>query len=266
MSAPGEWRGACLPGIGAATVVLVTGGTGAIGRAVATAFRELGASVAVVARSAPGVEEATGSWAGGGLGLAADIAAPDEAARVVGAVVQRWGHLDVVVQSAAIGDGLAPLEGIRADVIDRVLATNVKGIILVAQAAAAVMRPRGTGVIINVASIAGHRTMLGHTVYGAAKAGVLHATRVLATELGPDGIRVNSVSPGQTPTVLTDVDDAPGTGAGRPSPGGDVSRIPSRRRGVLDDYVGPVLFLASDLANYVNGVDLLVDGGAAIVR
>ena len=245
--------------------MLVTGGTGAIGGAVARAFYELGAFVSIVARSPDAVREVTGPWGDHGLGIAADIADPRGVAEAVSTTVDRWGRLDVVVQSAAVGDGLARLEDIRPDVIDRVLATNLKGVVLVAQAAANVMRPQGGGTIVNVGSIAGHRTMLGHTVYGSAKAGLIHATRVLATELGPDGIRVNSVSPGQTPTVLTGVDDPPGTG-GRPSPIGDLSRIPSRRRGVLDDYVGPILFLASHLSAYVNGVDLLVDGGAAVVR
>jgi len=102
-------------------------------------------------------------------------------------------------------------------------------------------------------------------VYGATKAAVVRMARQLAVELGPDGIRVNSVSPGQTPTVLRGVDEPPG-GPPVAARGGGEAAIPLRRRGRLDDYAGPVLFLASDLAAYVTGIDLLVDGGVAIRR
>jgi NAD(P)-dependent dehydrogenase (short-subunit alcohol dehydrogenase family) len=96
---------------------------------------------------------------------------------------------------------------------------------------------------------------------------VNHLTRYLAGELSQDGITVNSVSPGQTPTALRTAKDAPGT---RPEPAGrdiyDAPGTPLGRRGVLDDYVGPVLFLASNLAQYVTGANIVVDGGVILTK
>lgn len=201
------------------------------------------------------------------LPLVGDVAEERDGVAAVDALTDAWGRVDLLVHCAGVADGKHRLEELDPNVIERVLAINVKGALLMAKAVARPMRRAGSGCIINVASIAAYRAAVGGSVYGASKAGLIHATRILAVELGPDGIRVVCVSPGLTPTVLRDVADPPG-GRLDPSTGssGTTEAIPLRRRGELDDYVGPILFLASDLARYVTGLDLLVEGGASVVR
>lgn len=262
-----DWDGLCLPGIGAGTRALVTGGAGAIGRRSAERLLGLGASVAIMSRSAPSVRSTAEALAGAGregrvIGEAGDVASEADVRRVVERVGAQWGGLDLLVHCAAVGDDTA-LADLGQDLVESLLATNVAGTLLVAKVAAEMMGPGSA--IINVASVMAHRVWPERTLYATSKAAVVHATRALAAELGPRGIRVNSVSPGNTPTVLTAVGDRPGQSQPA-SPGGPVARIPLRRRGCLDDYVGPVLFLASGLAAYTTGVDIVVDGGLIGLR
>lgn len=246
--------------------MLITGGTGAIGLRLAEAFADLGARVAVTSRSAGRAAKEAARLRHGGeaIGIRADVAVPQDARDAVGQVISSWGRLDVLVQCAALGDH-STFDRLEAAAIDALLGANVKGVLLVAQAAAEPMKAQGRGRIINVASIMAHRGGDHHAAYGATKAAVVYTSRSLSVELGPYGITVNSVSPGSTPTVLRELGDEPGSAA-QPTRNSGAGRIPLRRRGHLDDYVGPILFLASDLARYVTGADILVDGGLAIVR
>jgi NAD(P)-dependent dehydrogenase (short-subunit alcohol dehydrogenase family) len=263
-----NWSSVALPGIGQDTVVLITGGTGALGTRFAQAFLTLGARVAVLSRTPDRVQEVVADLGFGDrvIGIAADVAREQEAASAVQQVLNRFGRLDVLVQSAAIGGG-GRLETITEDDIDAMFSANVKGAVMMAKAAAIPMRAQGAGRIINLSSIVAHRVFTGRAIYGSSKAAVNHLTRYLAGELSADGITVNSVSPGQTPTALRTAKDAPGT---RPAPAGrdlyDAPGTPIGRRGVLDDYVGPVLFLASDLAQYVTGANIVVDGGVILTK
>lgn len=256
-----------LPGIGAGTRALLTGGTGAIGRRCAERLLELGASVAVMSRSPGSVSETVDELKAVGndgrvAGEAGDVGSEADLRRVVERLQRSWGGLDLVVHSGAVGDDTA-LADLDEERIGALLRTNVSGTLLVAKASAAVMAPGSS--IVNVASVMAHRVWPERSLYATSKAAVVHATRALAAELGPRGIRVNSVSPGSTPTVLTALRDPPGSRRS-PSQGGSAARIPLRRRGALDDYAGAVLFLASDLAAYITGVDIVVDGGLTVLR
>ena len=261
-----------LPGISSDTVVFIAGGSGAIGGRAAAVLSRIGARVAIMARSPERVAAAASEAQSGGevLGMAGDIGEAADVEAAVGAAVERFGRLDALVNLAAVGDSGGPLDQLTVDEIDTVIRTNLRGALLLAQTAARPMRELGHGSIINVASIAAHRVTPGRLVYGPSKAALIYLTRQLAGELGPDGIRANSISPGQTPTALRKFTDEPGgdnvlSGGGRDRPT-KTGRIPLGRRGVLDDYVGTILFLISDLSAYVTGTDLLVDGGAAIPR
>lgn len=252
-----------LPGIDSTTRALVTGGTGAIGMRTAERLMAMGARVALMSRSAVAVEEACASLGGDRvLGVAGDVSVEADAGRAAQAVADAWGGIDVLVQCAAVGDD-TPLDGLGEARIGRLLSINVAGTLLMARAVVPRM-PEG-GSIVNVASVMAHRVWPARSLYATSKAAVVHASRALAAELGPNGIRVNSVSPGNTPTVLRAVGEEPG---GRPvsSPPGSGEGIPLRRRGQLDDYVGPILFLASQLAAYTTGVDIVVDGGLVSLR
>lgn len=262
------WGGAevRIPGIDTETVVLITGGAGAIGLRLAEAFLGLGAKVAITSRSADRVEKEAERLRslGAAIGIAGDVSSVTDARAAVGQVLDRWGRLDVLVQCAALGDH-SKLEELDERTIDTLLSTNVKGVILMAQAAAVPMAAQGRGRIVNVGSIMAHRGGDHAAAYGASKAAAVYTSRALSVELCPKGITVNSVSPASTPTVLREPGDEPGSEP-QPARSSSADRIPLRRRGHLDDYVGPVLFFASDLSRYVSGADVLVDGGLAIVR
>jgi NAD(P)-dependent dehydrogenase (short-subunit alcohol dehydrogenase family) len=261
-----------LPGIDKETVVLIAGGSGAIGARTAAVLSRMGARVAVLSRveSTAAAAAAAATSDGEVVGIGADIGQQADVHRAVQAVLDRWGHLDALVNLAAVTDSHGPLSGVTLTEIDTVLRTNLVGALLLSQACAEPMRERCRGSIVNASSIAGRRVTRGHSVYGPAKAAVRYLARQLAGELGPYGIRSNSISPGQTPSNLRGFDEeaggSPEATPDRPDRPTSTARIPLARRGTLDDYVGATLFLISDLSAYVTGTDIPVDGGASIVR
>jgi NAD(P)-dependent dehydrogenase (short-subunit alcohol dehydrogenase family) len=262
-----EWGTARIPGLGLETRALVTGGTGAIGREVALALIQLGATVGVIARSEARVgavaAELDALGPGRAVPLAADVVDLDSMRRAADALAGDRG-LDLVVNAAAVGTTAKPFHEIPEAEIDAMLAVNVKGPMIVAQACLPHLE-RARGAIVNVSSIAAHAAHAGHGAYGPTKAAVNRLTVQLAVDLGPAGIRANSVSPGQTPTRLRSWDEAPG---GEPEVATSkvvgADGIPLRRRGELDDYVGAILFLGSAMARYITGVDIPVEGGALV--
>lgn len=260
-----------LPGVGKETVVLIAGGSGAIGSRCAAVLSRIGARTAILGRSRARVEECAASAMGEGevIGLVADITDASAIDSAVQSVAGRWGRLDGLINLAAVSDSGRALEDVTTAEIETVIRTNLMGAIFLAQSCARIMKPQSSGCIVNVATIGAHRVTPGRITYGPAKAGLVHLTKQLAGELGPFGIRVNSISPGQTPTSLRRLDEEPGSApivtetSGNPTP---AKRIALARRGRIDDYVGPILFFLSDLSSYVTGADVLVDGGAAILR
>lgn len=260
-----------LPGVDKETVTLIAGGSGAIGAHCAAILSRMGARTAILGRSPERVAECARDVAADGevVGLAGDITSPADMDNVARSVFERWGRLDGLVNLAAVGDSGRALEDVPPAEIDLVIRTNLMGALFLAQSCARIMKPRSRGCIVNVATIGAHRVTPGRLSYGPAKAGLVHLTKQLAVELGAHGIRVNSVSPGQTPTILRRSDEEPGGApvitpeGGNPTP---TRRIPLGRRGRLDDYAGAILFFLSDLSSYVTGADILVDGGAAILR
>lgn len=260
-----------LPGVGKETVVLIAGGSGAIGSRCAAVLSRIGARTAILGRSRARVEECAASVMAEGevIGIPADITDASAVDSAVQSVAERWGRLDGLVNLAAVSDSGKALEDVTAAEIETVIRTNLIGAIFLAQSGARVMKRYSSGCIVNVATIGAHRVTPGRITYGPAKAGLVHLTRQLAAELGPSGIRVNSISPGQTPTSLRRLDEEPGSSpiiteaTANPTP---TRRIPLARRGRIDDYVGPILFFLSALSSYVTGTDVLVDGGAAILR
>jgi NAD(P)-dependent dehydrogenase (short-subunit alcohol dehydrogenase family) len=192
-------------------------------------------------------------------GGAAEVVALDVAdARSVEAAfaeVDRLGlRPDVVVNNAGISDAKPALE-ITAAEWDRVVDTNLRGVFLVAQAAARRMKEAGGGSIVNVASILGHRVAGAVASYAASKAGVVRLTEALALEWARFGIRVNALCPGYVETDLNrDFFDSE---AGKAL----VKRIPQRRMGRPEDLDGALLLLASDASRYMTGASIVVDGG-----
>jgi NAD(P)-dependent dehydrogenase (short-subunit alcohol dehydrogenase family) len=239
---------------------MVSGATSGIGRATALLFAARGADVAVCGRDRERGEAAARACAGLGVRavfVRADLEEPGAAAAMVDEAAG-WlgGRLDVAVNAAGMQERRAPLADMDPDVLDRVLAVNVRAVALAMKAQVAAFRVRGGGrAIVNVASVSGTRNPYpGLAAYAASKAAVLALTRAAALELAPEGIRVNSVSPGriETPMMLASgVADMAAVAAG----------LPARRLGAPDEAAAAVVWLCSDEARFVIGHDLRVDGG-----
>jgi NAD(P)-dependent dehydrogenase (short-subunit alcohol dehydrogenase family) len=234
---------------------LVTGASSGIGRAIARRFAAAGADVVVAdVRETPRKGGTpTHELIADAAFVETDVSDPSAVRTAVDRTVATFGGLDVMVNNAGVYPGDQPVETVAEADYDRVLDVNLKGTYFGSTVAAEAMREDGGGAIINLSSIAGVVGFGGGTTYGASKGGVASLTRSLAVELGPDGIRVNAISPGVVETAMTTEDtDAAGT---------MTDRVPLRRDGQPDDIAGAALFLASDDAAYVTGHDLVVDGG-----
>lgn len=244
-------------------VALVTGGGQGIGRAYAHALGEAGAAVAVDDLVGERAERVVGELRAKGidaLAIQADVRQAGQVRRMVDEVLGRWGKLTIAVNNAGIGAWIDAETQSEAE-WDDMLNTNLKGVYLCAQAEARVMLPAGYGKIINTASMSGHivNTPQNQSAYNISKAGVLHLTRSLAAEWAPRGVRVNSISPGYTRTML--VDDLLQTPLGQSVLPRWMSLTPAGRMGEVTDLQGAVVFLAAEVSDFMTGGDLVIDGG-----
>lgn len=250
----GDWLGL------AGRVAAVTGAASGIGRATAESLAEVGTKVALLDINAEGAKAAaTAITANGGKAVAVTCDTTSEAslAASVKAVEAALGPADILVNNAGV---LRPggLDKISLADWNAILAVNLTGYLLAAQAFGAGMRARGRGAIAHVASIAASEPQPYSGAYSTAKTGVVMLSRQLAYEWGPQGVRSNVVSPGLIRTPLSEAFyQMPGVAEAR-------SRIvPSGRVGTAVDIARAITFLVSDKAEYVNGAELLVDGGAS---
>jgi len=244
---------------------IVTGAAHGFGRAIAHAFRALGASVWAVDILADELAETLALAPAGERPLEArtvDVADREAVRRLVAEAEAAVGHVDIVVNSAGgvCGQVGQPLEQVSERQWQEIFDVNVSGVFNLVQAAAPAMKRAGRGSIVNISSRAGLGTSLtGIQAYAAAKAGQIGLTRQLAHELGPFGIRVNSVAPGL-------VRSNPSTERQWQDYGPEVQRrivdaIALKRLGRPEDIAHAVLFLASDYAAWITGQVLSVDGG-----
>ena len=235
-------------------VVLVTGGGSGIGQAVARAFLDNGAKVAVVGRRKERLDETLAAAGDRGFAVPADIADPAEAARVVDDVVAHFGRLDVFVNNAATYVA-KPFTELTADEWAALQRTNVDAFFHLAQRALPELERTG-GNVVAVGSVSGLRGDWGQSGYNATKAAVMNLVQSLALDYGPKGVRLNAVAPAFTVTDAT-------AGAAEIPAVRDaaINRVALGRLGQPDDIAPAVLFLASDDARYVTGAFLAVDGG-----
>jgi NAD(P)-dependent dehydrogenase (short-subunit alcohol dehydrogenase family) len=230
-------------------VVLVTGGTRGIGRGIATAFADAGATVVVCGREEPE------SLPPGLSFVAGDVRDFDEVDRIVGSVVDAHGRLDVAVNNAG---GSPPAEAATASprFSASIIALNLTAALFVGQRANAVMQAQDEGgSIVNIGSLSGMRPSPGTAAYGAAKAGLINLTRSLAIEWAPR-VRVNCVSGGIIRTEQADLfygDEAAQAAV--------AATIPMQRMGEPADIAAACVFLASPAASWISGANLVVDGG-----
>jgi len=243
-------------------IAIVTGASQGIGRTLALALAHAGADVALVSRTRYDLEavaaeiEAAGRKA---LVVPADIQDVSQIRKLVDEVHARFGKIDILINNAAWTATVDALEATEAQ-WDQTLDTSLKAVFFACQAVAKIMIDQGCGKIVNIGSTLGRTAFAQRSVYGAAKAGVHHLTRVLALEWAAKGIRVNCVAPciTETPT-RRELFERPGY---RDWATGQM--LPIGRWAQPEDFIGATLFLCSSLSDMVVGHVLMVDGGWTI--
>ncbi len=242
-------------------VAIVTGGAKGIGRSIVEKVLAEGARV-VIADIDRKEGEAFAAQLGDMTSFACcDITDARQVESLIGGVAGEFGRLDIMVNNAGINTGpqeaRVTVDAFPIDVWHRIIDTDLNGTFYCCKAAAAQMVSQKSGVIINIGSVAGVVALRLQIAYVAAKAAIIKMTEAMACELGPLGVRVNTVSPGST---LTDGTRALFYG-NKVSADKMCSFIPQRRPGDSSEIADAVVFLASDRASYVNGQNLVVDGG-----
>jgi 3-oxoacyl-[acyl-carrier protein] reductase len=237
-------------------VVLVTGASRGIGRAIAGTLAEQGAVVVLAARDTARLDAAVGEITTGGgraEAVAMDVADRASVEAAVGGVLDAHGRLDAVVNNAGVTRDNLVLR-MKDEDWQAVLATNLTGVFLCTQAALKPMLKQRSGRIVNVTSVVGLVGNAGQANYAASKAGVVGFTKSVAREVASRGITVNAIAPGFIETDMT-------AGMTDKAKAAVTAAIPMGRVGSPEDVVGAVAFLISDAAAYVTGQVLGVDGG-----
>lgn len=245
--------------------VLVTGGAAGIGRAVALEFAKEGANLILAdIDEAAGAEcvDLIGKAGAHGEFIRADVASPDDVVALFATIAQSGTPLDIAINNAGIEGHVALVEDQPDANFDRVFAVNVQGTFQCMREEVKLMKPRGSGVIINFASIAAHVGFAGLSVYTASKAAVLAMTKSVALELAQSGVRVASVSPGLVQTAMLERFFAADANAKQQM----TASLPLGRPCDAYEIARGVLFLASDDASLVLGQTLNLDGGWAYVK
>jgi len=244
-------------------VAVVTGGTSGIGRAIVERYVQEGALVVFSGRRADlgdAVSRATGA-----LFVAADVCVEADAVRTVKTAFDAHGRVDVLVNNAGMGSPGVRLENTPLDFLDKMMAVHVRGALAHMKPASAIMRAQNSGSIINIASVGGLRVGFGSLSYSASKAALIHLTRCAAVELGEENIRVNSISPGGIATgifgKMMAMDSEAAEASAEKVKIGLATFQPIPRAGLPDDVASAALYLASDESSFINGEDIVVDGG-----
>jgi NAD(P)-dependent dehydrogenase (short-subunit alcohol dehydrogenase family) len=242
----------------AGKVAVVTGASSGIGRAIAAALAQAGASVVLVSRDAAALADAAAAAGAATHTVAADVTAADAPARIVSGAVERFGGLDILVNAAGV-IGTAATDATPDDLYDRMMAINVRAPFRLMREAFPQLKAR-RGNVVNISSVNGLRAFAGVAVYCASKAALDHLSRCAALDWAPHGVRVNCVNPGVTVTNL------------HRRGGMDETRYaaflerakethPLGRPGTPEDIAAAVLFVASEQASWMTGDTIAVDGG-----
>ena len=245
--------------------VLISGGSSGIGLATAHRFLDEGSRVFLAGLDQREVDSALAGLRPGGevSGLACDVSLEGDVARMVAAAHRALGGIDVLINNAGTARR-DPFLAIAAGDWDRIVAVNLRGMFLVAQAVSRHMAERGGGVIINMSSTNGLAGEEDYAHYNASKGGVLLLTKTMAVELGNHGIRVNALCPGYIRTPLNEAMSASAGGTEFETAYAR-ERIPLGRAGEAEEVAAAYAFLASDDASFIHGAALVIDGGQLAV-
>lgn len=242
-------------------VALITGASRGIGRAIALEMARAGADIILASRKQADLEKVADeikALSRKAVPVAAHVARMEDISNLVSKAKEEFGRIDILVNNAATNPTMEPAIDISERAWDSIMNLNVKGLFFLSQAVARVMREHGGGSIINISSIAGVTPDI-LPVYSISKAAVNMVTKVLAKEWAQYGIRVNTISPGQTKTKFSEAL------WGNP----DIlkyiiDRTPLKRIAEPEEMAGAAVFLASDKASFITGQNLIVDGGMTI--
>ncbi len=240
-------------------VAVVTGGASGFGEGIARRFAADGAHVVIADLNEAAAEKLAGEI--GGLAVRADVSRGDDVQAVARAALDRFGGIDILVDNAGIGHKPQPLDTLSEADFDRIVAINAKSVYLTAREIVPLMKARKRGAILNIASTGGVSPRPNLTWYNASKGWMITATRAMAVELAPFGIRVNAINPvaGETPLLATFMgEDTPQIRAKF------LASIPIGRFSTPEDIAAAAAFLCSDEASMITGVALEVDGGRCI--
>ena len=240
---------------------IVTGGASGIGAGIVRRFVAEGARVAIADLNVAAAAALASELGAGAVALAVDVTDAASVAALAAAAASALGEIDILVNNAGVGHPPAPLEALEAAEFERVLGVNVRSIYLTARAFVPAMKARRRGAILNIASTAGVSPRPGLTWYNASKGWVITATRSMAVELAPCGVRVNALNPvaSETPLLAKFMGrDTPETRARF------LASIPLGRFATPEDMGHAAAYLCSDEASMVTGVALEVDGGRCI--
>ncbi len=242
-------------------VAIVTGSSRGIGRAIALEMARSGADVVLAARKIDDlnkVAEEIKAMGGKALPVATHVGRLEDINALVAKTTTEFGKIDILVNNAATNPTMDPAIEAGERAWDSVMNLNLKGLFFLSQAVARVMKDHGGGVIINISSIAGVTPDV-LPIYSISKAGVNMATKVMAQQWAPYGIRANTLSPGQTRTQFSQAL------WGNPEIYKYImERTPLKRIGEPEDLAQAAVFLASDKASFITGQNLIVDGGMTI--
>lgn len=245
---------------------VVTGAGGGIGRATSIGLARAGASLVLVGRTAAALEESAQAASEAGADVrtvVADVSRSEDVRGYVDAALTAFGTIDVLVNNAGIEGSVSPLAECSEEEFDRIIAVNLRGTFLGMRYVLPHMLERGSGSVINMASVAGERGLPGTPAYNTSKHGMIGLTRSAAAEVAGAGVRVNAICAGMIDTRMLralagqfmpdQLDEALEAIAGA---------SPSRRLGTPEEVAAVVCFLASDASSFVNGAAWAVDGGA----
>jgi NAD(P)-dependent dehydrogenase (short-subunit alcohol dehydrogenase family) len=242
-------------------VVLITGASRGIGQVTAIELAQAGADVAIASRKLPDLEKVAEEIKKTGrkcLPVATHVGKIEEINSLVKRVLEEFGKIDILVNNAATNPNMAPAIDVDERAWDAVMNLNLKGLFFLSQAVAKVMRGKGGGRIINVASVAGITPDI-LPIYSISKAGVIMATKVMAQQWAPYNIRVNAIAPGLTKTRFSEA-----LWKNEQILQMAMSRTPMARPAEPEEMVGAIIYLASDASSYVTGQVIAIDGGTTI--
>lgn len=244
-------------------VAIITGSTRGLGYGMAKTLAHYGASVVITGRKQDVCDAVAAELAAEGLsalGVATEVTKKEDRENLVKKTVEKFGHIDILVNNAGIGGKEAPILDTTEEDFDHTLDADLKSLYFLSKLVAQQMKTQGTGGrIVNLASAAGIMYPKYVSVYGAAKAAVIHLTKIMANEWARYNVNVNAIAPGyiatdMTKDVMADAKNADAV----------LKKIAFRRFGELDDVAGVVLFLVSEASKYVTGVLIPIDGGLTI--